>query len=321
MKKLINLANFTQTIDKFNEGKESLEDFLKQHNIDAVELMLYEEDIKVSKEIVHGLHLRTWSYWMDFWKGNHEALLHNLISKENIHELYNGSSSKALVDWYKKEFEIAKSLNVRYMVMHIADMDIHDIYTGDYRYTDEEIVSCAVDLINEAFKKDSDILLLFENMWGPGIRFDKPDLMRQIYEKVNYKNKGFLFDLSHFALSQNDVYSLDELKSSINTALNQMGELRKYIYGMHVSACSLGNSVEKMREGFDYKSPLLSSSLEDRYIHNLTTVGKLDMHRPFEDELLKDIIDIISPEFIVYEFLYQSKDTLSDWIKTQNSYL
>ena len=107
MKKLINLANFTQTIDKFNEGKESVEDFLKQHNIDAVELMLYEEDIKVSKEIVHGLHLRTWSYWMDFWKGNHEALLHNLISKENIHELYNGSSSKALVDWYKKEFELA----------------------------------------------------------------------------------------------------------------------------------------------------------------------------------------------------------------------
>ena len=158
-------------------------------------------------------------------------------------------------------------------------------------------------------------------MWGPGIRFDKPDLMREIYEKVNYKNKGFLFDLSHFALSQGDVFSLDELKSSINTALNQMGELRKYIYGMHVSACSLGNSVEKMREGFDYKSPLLSSSLEDRYIHNLTTVGKLDVHRPFEDEILKDIIDIISPEFIVYEFLYQSKDTLSDWIKTQNSYL
>ena len=27
MKKLINLANFTQTIDKFNKGKESLEDF------------------------------------------------------------------------------------------------------------------------------------------------------------------------------------------------------------------------------------------------------------------------------------------------------
>ena len=158
-------------------------------------------------------------------------------------------------------------------------------------------------------------------MWGPGIRFDKPDLMREIYEKVNYKNKGFLFDLSHFALSQGDVYSLDELKASINTALNQMGELRKYIYGMHVSACSLGNSVEKMREGFDYKSPLLSSSLEDRYIHNLTTVGKLDVHRPFEDEILKDIIDIISPEFIVYEFLYQSKDILSDWIKTQNSYL
>ena len=62
MKKLINLANFTQTIDKFNEGKESVEDFLKHHNIDAVEMMLYEEDIKVSKEIVHGLHLRTWSY-------------------------------------------------------------------------------------------------------------------------------------------------------------------------------------------------------------------------------------------------------------------
>ena len=69
MKKLINLANFTQTIDKFNEGKESLE---------------------------------------DFWKENHEALLHNLISKENIHELYNGSSPIALVDWYKEEGEIAE---------------------------------------------------------------------------------------------------------------------------------------------------------------------------------------------------------------------
>jgi hypothetical protein len=74
-----------------------------------------------------------------------------LFQKKIIHELYNGSSPTALVDWYKKEFEIAKSLNVRYMVMHIADMDIHDIYTGDYKYTDEEIVSCAVDLINQAF--------------------------------------------------------------------------------------------------------------------------------------------------------------------------
>ena len=89
-------------------------------------------------------------------------------------------------------------------------------------------------------------------MWGPGIRFDKPDLMRQIYEKVNYKNKGFLFDLSHFALSQDDVYSLDELISSINTALNQMGELRKYIYGMHVSACSLRNFLF-----INYKKSLL----------------------------------------------------------------
>lgn len=321
MKKLINLANFGPTLDKFNNEHEDLEKFLKNHQIDGVELMLYEEDIKVNKDIVHGLHLRTWSYWMDFWKSNNEGLLHNLITKNNIFDMYNGSDYRSLVDWYKKEFEIAKSLNTRYMVMHIADMDIHDIYTGKYRYSDEEIVDASIDLINAVFTEDSDTLLLFENMWGPGLRFDKPDLMERIFEKVHYKNKGFLFDLSHYSLSKDNIFSLDNLKSSVGNTLKDMGDLKNLIYGMHISSCSLGNSVHKMRESFDYKSPILSASLEERYIHNLNTVGTLDSHKPFEHEIINEIIDLVSPEFVVYEFLSQCKETLSDWIKVQNSFL
>ena len=87
MKKLINLANFGPTVEKFNNEYEDLEIFLKNHQIDGVELMLYEEDIKVNKDLVHGLHLRTWSYWMDFWKSNNEGLLHNLITKENVFDM------------------------------------------------------------------------------------------------------------------------------------------------------------------------------------------------------------------------------------------
>lgn len=321
MKKLINLANFGPTVEKLNNEHEDLENFLINHQIDGVELMLYEGDIIVNKNIVHGLHLRTWSYWMDFWKGNNEGLLHNLITKDNIFDMYNGSDYRSLVDWYKKEFEIAKSLNARYMVMHIADMDIHDIYTGGYRYTDEEIVDTSIELINTVFTEDSDTFLLFENMWGPGLRFDKLDLMVKIFEKVNYKNKGFLFDLSHYSLSKDNIFSLDDLKSSVDNTLKDMGDLKNLIYGMHISSCSLGNSVHKMRESFDYTSPILSASLEERYIHNLNTVGTLDAHKPFEHEIINEIIDLVSPEFVVYEFLSQSKETLSDWIKVQNSFL
>ncbi|MBP2028656.1 hypothetical protein J2Z35_002486 [Acetoanaerobium pronyense] len=47
MKRLINLVNFGPTLDKFNNEHEDLENFLITHQIDGVELMLYEEDIKV----------------------------------------------------------------------------------------------------------------------------------------------------------------------------------------------------------------------------------------------------------------------------------
>ena len=48
---------------------------------------------------------------------------------------------------------------------------------------------------------------------------------------------------------------------------------------------------------------------------------KLDMHKPFTDGDVKKIIELIKPEYVVYEFITTSLEEFEEYITIQNKAL
>lgn len=321
MKRLINLAHFDGVLDWFRPPHGDLETFLQDHGLQGVELLLFGDEVTIPVGAVEGVHLRTWSYWLDFWYGNEEKLLDNFLTKDNISEIYGGGDRSALVSWYRKEFDIVRALGASYMVFHVSDIDLHELYTGEYHYTDLEVVEATIALINESFTEDSEVMLLFENMWGPGMRYDDLDLVKRLFEGIRYKNKGLILDLSHYAIAKGSISREELLYEEIQAMVSREPEWVDYFKGIHISEAIPSDALSRIRTDAQGISPLHSMDLNSRFDHNMTQVGSMDTHRPFRHGCIKSIISLLSPDLVVYEFIAKDKEELSSWIRIQNGFL
>lgn len=321
MKRLINLAHYDGVLDWFRPPHKDLEPFLHDHGLDGVELLLFGEEVTIPKRVVGGVHLRTWSYWLDFWFGNEERLLDNFLTRENVAEVYGGEDRGALISWYRKEFAMVRSLGARYMVFHVSDIDLHELYTGDYHYSDLEVIDATIELINESFQEDSEVMLLFENMWGPGMRYDDLSLVQRLFEGVRYKNKGLIMDLSHYAIAKGGISSEVLLYEEIRDMVSSEPKWKDYFKGIHISEAIPRDALSGIRKAAEGISPLYPMDLDSRFNHNMTQVGRMDTHRPFSHRCITSILTLLSPDFVVYEFIAKDREELSRWITLQNSYL
>lgn len=316
---LINLSNFKSRLDWFSDFSGGLSAFLKEHQLDGIELILFEDEIDVPKELVKGLHLRYWPYWMDLWTGDTQALIHNLGDLEAAKMVYGGHGRESLVDRYRFELKKAVELEAEYMVFHVSHIGMHEVFTGDYAYTDEEIIDATIELVNEAFDVDVDIPLLFENLWWPGLRLDKKELIERLFSGVRYKNKGLLLDVSHLSIAQGDVVDARSSLEAVKKTLDELGALKQLIRGVHLNGSFPGDGLSRLQ--VHEVSPILDVDVNERFKQIIHEISKLDTHLPFHDEIAQEILGLIDPEFVVFEVLPKDLKELSDWILKQNEFL
>jgi hypothetical protein len=316
MKTLINLAHYKTMLDWFNEPNGHLESFLMEHQLDGIEMILYGDEVHLSHHLIQGLHLRYWPYWLDLWHENHDGLMANLQSKEAVQTLYGGQTRQCLIDWYKKEFTLAVQLKTDYVVLHVCHVGLHEVYTGHYAYTDEDVIDATIELVNKVFTVDSTVKLLFENLWWPGLRFDKPHLIQRLMDGIQYKNIGLMLDISHLAIHAGNVNRPEDLMHCVESMLATLGDYKDYIYGIHLSGSIPSNAMKVLHE--KQESPLTNLPLQDCFNHVLQTISSMDSHRPLNHPVAKQIVDLLKPNVLVYEILPQSKEELSDWIHSQN---
>ncbi|MFZ7132744.1 MAG: TIM barrel protein [Eubacteriales bacterium] len=319
MKYLFNLVKHREKLGWFEENWEEVVSFLHQHHLNGIEIMFHQTyDIKgVPEYITQGMHLMYWPTWIDFWKGNEEQLLSQFMSHENIEIYYGSLQGKFLVDHYQKEFKIAQDLNVDYMVFHVSHVQLEHIYRWDFTYTDEEIMDCAAELINETFgDKDKGVTLLFENLWWPGLNFKNPQLTEDFLNKIKYPNKGFMLDIGHLMITNPQLHHLEDACSYIMDVLRKHNTILDSIQGIHLNQSLTGKylrmSHAEKAQGMKYKD--LWDNLSDARKH----ISNIDTHIPFCSKGIKEIINRIEPKYIVYEFLPNSLEELGMMITQQN---
>lgn len=320
MERLFHISTINKYLEWFEDDWDKIKAFSEKHHMDGVELGLTPDyDIsRIPEGIVKGVHLSFYPMWLDFWRGDLEKVEKILGSKEAVMAYYGGEDKSVMIESYKRQYERAKAVGAQYMVFHVSHVCIEDSFTWKFDYTDEEIIDAAVELLNEVFPADEEgPLLLFENLWWPGLNYMDQAVTQKLIQGVNYAQKGLLIDISHLTLTNLQIGTEKSCYTYIKQVVNNLGDLREWVYGVHLNKTlpkyymSQDRSylLDRYREA---NTPMLKNRVLKQHIQ------KLDPHRPFDHEIAKQIVDFINPRFCVYETNPSDIYEMSYFMKQQN---
>ena len=312
MKKLLNISDFPND----DENLRMMEKYQKKYNFDGFEIIKFdlEKDSSKLKDKIIGYHMRFFPMWLDIYLGKYNMIKEKFSDKMDRFYWCGGDTKEDVITYYKKDLQCAKELGVEYVVFHACYVDDDGSLTYQFPYTDKEVLEGVVSLINDIFKdEDFQFTLLLENLWWAGLKLNSKSEMKLLLNKIEYKNIGFILDTSHMLNTNFNLKNLDEGIDYIIENIDKMEELKKYIYGVHLSWSLSGDYVSKMIEKHRKSQEEREKAKKKIYEY----VGQIDYHYPFEDNRIMKVLNKLSLKWLVYEFLYYNDEELEEKVIKQ----
>lgn len=312
MKKLLNISDFPND----DENLRMMEKYQKKYNFDGFEIIKFdlEKDSSKLKDKIIGYHMRFFPMWLDIYLGKYNMIKEKFSDKMDRFYWCGGDTKEDVITYYKKDLQRAKELGVEYVVFHACYVDDDGSLTYQFPYTDKEVLEGVVSLINDVFKnEDFQFTLLLENLWWAGLKLNSKSEMKLLLNKIEYKNIGFILDTSHMLNTNFNLKNLDEGIDYIIENIDKMEELKKYIYGVHLSWSLSGDYVSKMIEKHRKSQEEREKAKKKIYEY----VGQIDYHYPFEDNRIMKVLNKLSLKWLVYEFLYYNDEELEEKVIKQ----
>lgn len=322
MKKLMNFSVDPYDLDKFHNDSSKLEAFMEKHRLDGLEMIQYANwnDSMVPSSLIVGNHTCFWPMWLDFWRGDQDALLRQFGSKATMDEYYCCGSKDELVQNYREQLRKASTLGVEYVLFHVSHVEIEHSYTYAYPYTDDIVADAFIDMMNNITDGlETDFQLLFENHWYPGLTFLDNKVSQRLMKEINYHKKGFVLDTGHLMNTNLELDSEETAVEYMLTVLKNMGDLKDNIKVIHLNSSLSGKYVGEALKNNNLYNPSLP--FNDRYVNVYSHISKIDTHIPFRHPSICKVIDLVNPTHVVYEFAADSLDMLDTFISEQNQVL
>lgn len=304
MQQLVNFSNYSSDVGLIDQNPEVLRMFLNHHHLDGMEMLLYGlwDHRLHRKEWVRGVHLRFWPCWLDFWRQNQQALLAEFGDMDGVKEYYGSDTPEGWLRCYGENFKQVKEVGAEYAVFHVSQATTAELFSGQFRYSDKEVIQATVEVVNELTKHlPPQVLLLFENLWWPGLRLLDQESTGMLLEGVRHPKVGIMLDTGHLMNTNPHLRNEEEGVEYILQVLEKLGPYRRYIQGMHLH-CSLSGDYVKAHQGKAPKEVTMTEIMKH--------VLEIDQHRPFQTKAARQLVQAVQPEYLVHEFMQGS---LEDW--------
>ena len=311
MYKLLNMADFCSN----EELEKDMQYLSKKYGFDGFELIkFFDGDNSSLKEYIKGYHMRFFPSWMELYLEDFTSLYDELKDEKYFKSLCGGHSKKELIEYYKRELKIAKELEVEYVVFHACNVKVTEAMTYDFKYSDKEVLDAVISIINEIFEDgEYNFKLLFENLWWSGLRLTNKEEVEYLLNGVKYKNVGFILDTGHMINNNRDIKNSKEGIEYIKKNIDNIGEYKNLIYGMHLNYSLSGEYVKKSIKENKEKNLSIEEIMENIYQH----VGVIDYHDPFEDKEIIKVINSLPIKYLVFELIGNTREELEDKIQRQ----
>lgn len=319
MKVLTNFAIYNGCLDEYGTMSELAKD-CSEAGIDGIEAIWdwtpYEGEMPLQK-MSPGYHLTFWSCWVDYWLHDEDALMREFGTWDMVHEYYHGYDRQSIIDTYIEDMKHAMEVDAEYLVFHVSEVNLEEVFTHEFLHSDELVADCAVELANIITPYITNgAAFLIENLWWPGFTFTRPEITKRILDGIEYENKGIVLDIGHLMNSNPELRSQADGVRYINDMLDEHGDLSKQIRALHLHQSVSGDYVRST--GYKLSQEFLDApGFWEKYTVSYNHLLKVDRHEPWTDPSIVQVIDRISPEWINNELSAYGRKAHLDALKTQ----
>ncbi|WP_311650498.1 sugar phosphate isomerase/epimerase family protein [Selenomonas artemidis] len=312
MVQLINVSSADCDICNLPGGTpQGVEFLLQRYGLDGIEFMVCDaKDTGLfPRRIVRGVHLWFYPSWMHFWHGNAELLARD-YSPEQVRCIFGDSREEWLMR-FRDNFRVAGACGAEYAIFHVAHAGQSEIFSRNFFYDDRDVVEGTIEVVRELVSAlPQDCMLLYENLWWPGLTFRDPVLAARLIEETPHEHTGFMLDTGHLMNTNWDLRTeeegVDYVLDTIEGLARYDKELAERIRGLHLHQSLSGAYArtvqEAARRGEMPEHPTPQESID--------YVLRIDRHAPLHTPRAREIIDRVRPHWLVHEFI--PTDT-TDW--------
>lgn len=169
----------------------TLEQFVAGLGLDGIELLVY-RNVPYFESFEHlavGVHLNYWPMWLAMYRNDKEVLSRFFTSKDALKDYYGTTYCMGWLRNIRDNIKAALVENPEYLVWHVAECTFEEVFTFKFEHSDMDVVTAAAAVFNRvADEVPEDVLVLFENLWWPGLRLTEPAVVRAFFEKIKHKN-------------------------------------------------------------------------------------------------------------------------------------
>lgn len=292
---------------------QSLGEYVASMKLDGIEQLIYDNNMILKyKELTIGVHLEYWSYWIDFWWNNQQRLDYIFESNEEKKHYYKAQNIYEWIEYIKKNITLALNLKPQYLVWHVSEANVQEIFTYNFYYNDRQVLLATSEVFNEVAKIIPDnVLILFENLWWPGLRLNSMENVVYFFEKLKHNNVGIMLDTGHLINTNINLTSELEASIFIKDIVNNLGSFASLIKGVHLN-CSLSGQYQK--KFIEQQFKFCEFDKHRLWEH----IIKIDKHEIFQTKAPSFLIDYIQPQYVVHELAYDNLILLRNKIMAQS---
>lgn len=322
----MNFSVYDGMLDRYKDS-EDLRKSYEKGGLNGLEVIRSGESDqgKILPEMVNGVHLYFHIFWMDWWKGDRARLDAEFDSREQWIEYYGSEDGSAFIEALRADFDYAEQMGAKYVVFHVAEVTLRESYIYQYKYTDEEVIDTAIEIINMALDgRDYSFDFLMENLWWSGLTLKDASLTKRLLDGVHYEKKGILLDTGHYMNNNCELTTAEEAVAYLHEMLDRHEEagLLPYFKGVHCQMSLSGDYVKKQREEWE-TNPLDFDEIPFYELFRLayTHACDIDLHLPFVGEGVKELMERIDPDYITFEFQPPTREEYEAYIEAQGKCL
>lgn len=187
-----------------------------------------------------------------------------------------------------------------YGVMHAGSINLNDVHKRNYTYSNNQVLNHFCEMMNAVIsqmpKREPPFMILFENLWWPGLRLINNSDFRLIENKIEFDNWGICLDTGHLMNCLPDIRTeLDGIDALINIFYRYEMDLIDRIETVHFHYSA----------SYDYRSSFREIDPMESFDEFMSTVyshvSKIDEHMPFSKYKCRDLIDILKPQYVTHE--------------------
>lgn len=315
MTNIINVVSEDNWLSSFKDSSD-MRAYIKECGCDKVEYIRCPPDTTgiITKDMVEGAHLAFYPNWVDFYHQNEDYLYRHFGSKEVWEGYYMCKTPEDYIKYIEADMAYAQSMGVKYAVFHVSDVSNEEMFTYNWEHSNTEVIKTTAELLNTVMKgKEYSFTLLLENLFTPGMDFTNPKETELMLSLVDYENKGIMLDTGHLMSTNLDITTEAEGFKYVMSKVREHGELAKYIKGCHLHKSVSGEYTKAMLK----KNIVPKKDFYECFAQSYDVVLHIDRHENATAKEARELIDLVSPEYLVHELSAKTRETKKEAVRTQ----